>query len=162
MNSKSFGLGILDAIVKIVVVIIAIMLISKYAKVGYEFGYNIFNQTPVTTAGEGKTVRLTIDSSVTVTELAKQLEEVGLISDWKLFYIQEYLSNYHGKITSGTYELSSTMTADEMLEILASGYTEEEEILVNSETEVTTDSTDAASETSEEVSETGETTEGNN
>ena len=127
MNSKRVGLGILDTIVKIVIVIVAVMLITKYAKEAYDFGYHIFYQVPVTTSGEGKTVRITIDDTVTVTELAKQLEEVGLITDWKLFYVQEYLSNYHDKIVGGTYELSSTMTADEMLEVLTANYTESDD-----------------------------------
>ena len=127
MNSKRVGLGILDTIIKVVIVIVAAMLITKYAKEAYSFGYDIFCQTPVTTTGEGKTARITIDDSVSVTELAKQLEEVGLIKDWKLFYVQEYFSNYHGKIVGGTYELSSTMTADEMLEVLGANYTETEE-----------------------------------
>jgi len=127
MNSKRVGLGILDTIIRVVIIIVAAMLITKYAKVAYNFGYNIFYQVPVTTSGEGKTVRITIDDTVTVTELAKQLEEVGIIQDWKLFYVQERFSNYHGKIVGGTYELSSTMTADELLEVLTANYTESDD-----------------------------------
>ena len=47
MNTKKLGLGILDTIVKVVFIIIVAMLIIKYAKVAYNYGYHIFNQTAV-------------------------------------------------------------------------------------------------------------------
>ena len=43
----------------------------------------------------------------------------GLISDAKLFWLQERLSEYHGMIQPGTYDLSTNMTPDEMIQIMA-------------------------------------------
>ena len=47
------------------------------------------------------------------------LEEKGLISDYRLFVVQELLSAQHDKIKPGIYDLSTDMKAEEMLEILA-------------------------------------------
>ena len=46
MDARGIGLGILDAIVKILLVIVAVMFISKYASEAYSYGYNIYNQVP--------------------------------------------------------------------------------------------------------------------
>ena len=65
MNARSIGLGLLDAIVKIVFVVIVAMLISKYAKIAYNYGYHIFNQTAVS-SGTGVAVGVAVASGVAV------------------------------------------------------------------------------------------------
>jgi UPF0755 protein len=118
MNAKKIGLGILDAIVKIVFVIIVVMLISKYAKLAYNYGYHIFNQTPVS-SGTGRSVSFTVGSGDSVDTIATNLASVGLITDKNLFKLQERFSEYHGKEKAGTYELSTAMTPEEMITIMA-------------------------------------------
>ena len=54
------------------------------------------------------------------------LEEKGLIKDADLFIVQERLSSYHDKIQPGIYDLSTGMTASEMLQIMSMGNEEEE------------------------------------
>ena len=67
---------------------------------------------------EGKSVR----------EIGEILEEKGLIRSASLFYLQEMVSSYHGKLQPGIYELSTSMTPEEMMAIMAaSSETEEEE-----------------------------------
>jgi len=69
------------------------------------------------------------------------LEEKGLISDYRLFVVQELLSAQHDKIKPGIYDLSTDMKAEEMLEILA-GEGEEgnsNTVAPNAETGDTTD-----------------------
>ena len=61
MSARKFALGFLDTAVKVVFVILVIMLISKYSKVAYDYGYHIFNQVPVS-SGTGRTVSVTIKS----------------------------------------------------------------------------------------------------
>ena len=118
MNAKKIGFGILDAIVKIVFVIIVVMLISKYAKLAYNYGYHIFNQAPVS-SGTGRSVTFTVGSGDSVDTIADNLAGVGLIADKNLFKLQERFSEYHGKEKAGTYELSTSMTPEEMLTIMA-------------------------------------------
>ena len=48
-------------------------------------------------------------------EIGQILEEKGLIRDAKIFYIQETLSEYHGYLAPGIYELNTSMTIEEMI-----------------------------------------------
>ncbi|WP_029231834.1 endolytic transglycosylase MltG [Butyrivibrio sp. VCB2006] len=122
MNVRKLVLGLLDAAVKIAFVIIVIMLISRYSKLAYEYGYHIFNQVPVS-SGTGRTVTVTIASGDSANTIADKLASVGLITDKNLFKLQEKFSDYHGLEAPGTYELSTSMTPEEMLQIMAAGAT---------------------------------------
>jgi UPF0755 protein len=63
--------------------------------------------------------------TVTVTEgesartIGNTLEQKGLIRDSRLFVIQEMLSAYKDKLLPGTYELNTSMTAEEMMAVMA-------------------------------------------
>ena len=120
MNAKKFFLGLLDAAVKVVFVIVVVMLISKYAKLAYSYGYQIFNQSAVS-SGTGRTVSFTVKSGDDVDTIADNLAGLGLIKDKTLFKLQERFSEYHEKGKPGTYELSTSMTPEEMLTVMSGG-----------------------------------------
>ena len=120
MNAKKFALGFLDLAVKAVFVIIVVMLISKYAKIAYSYGYQIFNQSAVS-SGTGRTVSFTVKSGDDVDTIADNLAGLGLIKDKTLFKLQERFSEYHEKEKPGTYELSTAMTPEEMLTVMSGG-----------------------------------------
>ncbi len=125
MNFKKIGLGLLDTIVKVVFIIVVVMMINKYARVAYNYGYRIFNQVPVS-SGTGWTVTVTVSEGDSASKIADKLAGVGLITDKRLFRLQEQFSDYHGMEAPGTYELSTAMTPEEMLQIMASGASAEE------------------------------------
>ena len=118
MNAKKIVLGILDTAVKVVFVVVVVMLISKYSKVAYNYGYRIFNQVPVS-SGTGRTVSVTVSDGDSAKKIAEKLANVGLITDERLFVLQEMFSDYHGLEAAGTYELSTSMTPEQMLQIMA-------------------------------------------
>ncbi len=124
MSAKNVALGLLDTLFKVVFIIIVAMLIIKYSKVAYSYGYQIFNQTAVS-SGEGRTVSVVINDGDSASTIGKKLADVGLITDETLFGLQEQFSEYHGLEKAGTYELSTSMTPEEMLEIMAGGSTEQ-------------------------------------
>ncbi|WP_035767316.1 endolytic transglycosylase MltG [Butyrivibrio sp. NC2002] len=126
MNSRSIGLGVLDTLVKVALIIVAIMFISKYASVAYSYGYNIYNQKPASQY-DTRTVSISITDSMSVMDIAELLENRGLVEDKMLFYLQERFSEYHGLIAPGTYELSPSQTADEMIAIMCASSIESEE-----------------------------------
>ena len=126
MNAKKVTLGVLDLAAKAAFVIIVIMLISKYARVAYSYGYQIFNQSAVS-SGTGRTVSFTVGSGDDVDTIADNLAGLGLIKDKTLFKLQERFSEYHEMEKPGTYELSTSMTPEEMLTIMAGGSGEEGE-----------------------------------
>ena len=145
MNTKKLGLGILDTIVKIVFIIIVAMLIIKYAKVAYNYGYHIFNQTAVS-SGTGREVTVTISEGDSVGQIADKLAEVGLITDKLLFKLQEKFSEYHGMEQPGTYTLNTAMTPEEMLSVMSGGIKNGEE---PSDEEGATEETEVTEETQE-------------
>ncbi len=136
VDTREIIITVFSAAFKIVLLVIAAMLIYKYALIGYDYGYRIFGEEPMTT-GEGRKVSVTVGSDMGVKDIGQVLENKGLIRDAKLFVIQERLSEYHGTIEPGIYELSTAMTAEQMIAVMSSKKDE------------------ASEETEEPVSETG-------
>ncbi len=120
MNVRRILLGLLDTAVKVAFVIVVAMLITKYAKVAYNYGYQIFNQSAVS-SGTGRTVTFKVGDGDSADTIAENLAGVGLITDKNLFKLQERFSEYHGMEQAGTYELSTAMTPEEMLAIMSGG-----------------------------------------
>ena len=123
MNGKQVAETILSTIVKIAIAVVVVLFVYKAAVTAYDYGYRIFAEEPVSVE-PGYDVTISITSNKDVKEIGELLESRGLIRDSKLFYLQELFSEYHGKIKEGTYTLNTSMTAEEMLVILAG---EEEE-----------------------------------
>ncbi len=125
MSAKSLILTVLEIIIKVVVVAVVILFAFRTATAAYDFGYRVFADQPVSISG-GRTISVSVAEGASVKEVADMLEEKGLIEDAKLFVVQELLSAYRGEMTPGIYDLSTDMTAQQMLEIM-SGSNEEEE-----------------------------------
>lgn len=115
-----------ELIIKIVVLVFAATYIMRAATAAYDYGFRIFTEEPVS-LGEGRTISVSVQEPVSVREVGEMLEERGLIRDANLFVIQELLSENHGKIQSGIYDLSTAMTAEEMMDVMAANASEEGE-----------------------------------
>ncbi len=125
MNGRESVLDIIGSIAKYVVIIIVVLFFISLARRGYETGYSIFNQSAVDEAGQGHEVTVEIAQGMSVKEIGKLLKKNGLIKDDTIFAAQEYFSSYHGELMPGTYTLSTEMTPDEIMAILAENYTED-------------------------------------
>ncbi len=125
-NTKEIILSVFSVALKVVVIVIAAMFIYKYAAMGYDYGYRIFGEKPVS-SGEGRDVSVTVGPDMSVREIGQLLENKGLIRDANLFFIQERLSEHHGKIEPGEYTLSTAMTVEQMITAMASDTAESEE-----------------------------------
>lgn len=126
MEVKQLLGAIVATIAKIAVAAVIIIAVFKLAVGAYEFGYQIFADVPVDLDG-GRTVSVVVEENQNSKELSKLLEQKGLIKDANVFYVQEQLSDYKGKLKAGTYELSTSMKGEEMLEIMCGIDDEEEE-----------------------------------
>ncbi len=127
MDVKQFLGAVSAMIIKIVVAVVIIVAVFRLAVYAYDFGYKVFADVPVSD-GEGRTVSVVISEGLGNRELAKMLEQKGLVDDANVFYIYELLSDYRKKeLKPGTYELSTAMNAEEMLEILCDDGEEQEE-----------------------------------
>ena len=152
MNAKNGILGVLDTVVKVAFVLIMIMLISRYSKLTYSYGYQIFNQKPVST-GSGRDVTVTISEGDGARTIGSKLAGAGLITDKKLFLLQERFSEYSGLEKPGTYELNTTMTPEQMIIIMAGG---EDALEGNSSKEQTSEGSGSSGEGIEAIDESAE------
>ena len=75
--------------------------------------------------GEGQEITVVIKEDDSVYDIAKTLESKGLIEDAKVFWVQEKLSNYKGKMKPGTYLLSTAYEPARLMAII-SGDAEQE------------------------------------
>lgn len=89
-----------------------------FCKTAYSFGYAIFKQKPMAEA-PGQAVTVVIPEESSVIEIAKILQNKGLVESDMMFVLQEYLSTYHGDLQAGTYLLNTSMVPDEIMAILS-------------------------------------------
>ena len=109
---------VVETIIKVVVLAVAVMFIVRGATKAYDFGYRVFADKPVSVSG-GRTITVGVSENMSVKDIAAMLDEKGLIEDADLFVVQELLSAYHGEIRPGIYDLSTDMTAAQMMEIMS-------------------------------------------
>jgi UPF0755 protein len=126
MNTKQLLGAVCATIIKIVLAAVVIVVVFRLAVYSYNFGFQVFADIPVS-SGEGRTVNVVVSEETSSRQLAKLLEQKGLIRDSNVFFIQEKLSDYKDSIKPGVYELSTAMSSEEMLEILGGEEDQEEQ-----------------------------------
>ncbi|MDO5336663.1 MAG: endolytic transglycosylase MltG [Eubacteriales bacterium] len=121
---ERIGLALAGGTFRILCYVCVVFAVIWFAKSSYSFGYDIFNQHAMS-PGEGQEVTVVIKEGSSVYQIGKILENKGLVEDAKVFWAQEQLSLYKGKLKAGTYILSTAYTPTRIMEILSQ--TEEEE-----------------------------------
>ena len=124
MNAKQLLGAICAMIIKIALAAVVIVVVFRLAVYAYDFGYQVFADIPVS-EGEGRVVSVVVSEGQSSRDLAKMLEQKGLINDANAFYLYERLSDYKDKLKPGVYELSTSMKAEEMLEIVCASGSED-------------------------------------
>lgn len=117
---------ILSAIIKIAVAIWIVNFIYTKTLAAYDFGYRVFTEAPVSPA-PGRDVTISYTEGKSFKDLAKSLEEKGLVRDYKLAMVQMYASAYKNTIKPGAYTLNTSMTTEEMMKAMSPGADEEDE-----------------------------------
>ena len=120
MDGKQVARSLAAAVIKLAVAVLVVLLVYKIAVSAYTFGFRIFAEKPMT-EGEGITVTVVYSETDSIKDLGQKLYDQGLIRDTKLFYFQEMFSDYHGIEQPGVYQLNTSMTVEEMLEVIAAG-----------------------------------------
>ena len=103
---------------KIALYICILVFLIWVGKSAYQFGYDVFNQQAMS-PGEGQEVTVVIKEDTSLYKIAKTLQIKGLVKSATVFYVQERLSTYHGKLQAGTYLLSTAYTPNRIMGILA-------------------------------------------
>lgn len=126
MSVKSVIGSAVELVIKAVVLVFAATYIFRVATMAYDYGYRVFTEEPVS-QGEGRIISISVEDPVDVKDVGKVLEQRGLIRDANLFVVQELVSENHGKIQPGIYDLSTSMTAEEMIDVMSTDTSEETE-----------------------------------
>ena len=113
-------ISVIGTVTKIVLAVIIIMWVIKNASVAYDWGFRVFGETAVDEE-PGFEVTIDVDDNTTLKLLGDELEEKGLIRSSLLFQIQGKLAKLDDGIDKGHYSLTSAMTVEEMVGILAQG-----------------------------------------
>lgn len=119
MTAHDIAGGAVGMIINIVLVAVAAMFIYRFSMSAYQYGIRIFGEPPVSEA-PGRDVVITVTDGMDFDGIAETLYENGLVRDVTLFKIQEKVSNYaEDGFKEGTYTLSTAMTPDEMMDVMA-------------------------------------------
>ncbi|RKJ06904.1 aminodeoxychorismate lyase [bacterium D16-54] len=100
---------------KLILYALVILLLVEGISRGYAFGHEVFYATAMEPS-PGTRYALTIPEGQTTAETAKLLKDVGLIKNEYAVQIQMWFYDY--ETYPGTYELSTSMTSKEILQIL--------------------------------------------
>ena len=112
-------------VIKVLLYIVVILLIVLVGRMAYSFGYLVFDQRPATVVKEeGEDVTVVVKEGDTAYDVGQTLVEKGLSENAVVFWVQEQLSDYKGKIQPGTYILNTADNVDEMLAIMSGEDTE--------------------------------------
>ncbi|MCR5390330.1 MAG: endolytic transglycosylase MltG [Lachnospiraceae bacterium] len=154
MSSKKIVFMIVKTVCSIILLMLIFSFVYSMCSKAYDFGFRIFAEDPVSPA-PGHTVSVAIVEGKSVMEIGEILNSKGLIRDPKLFYFEEFCSDYHGRLQPGIYEFSTSMTPLEMMEIMATDTDDEEdeEETATGNSEPATEDTVSGDETSEAAAE---------
>lgn len=117
MKPGNIIIAVVGAIFRVAVVIFAVYVIYQGALKSYDYGYRIFTE-PAISSGEGRTITVAITADMSASDIGHLLENKGLILDARLFVLQYYLSEYREDVKPGIFELSTSMTVEEMMEAM--------------------------------------------
>ncbi len=118
MSASKIVMRLVSISFTVLLFVIAVYGLYELGLKSYKYGYRIFAEPPMS-AGEGKDRLVQVKDSMSEMEIAEMLEEKGLIRDRFLFVLQLKVSGYSGKLKAGPYTLNTSMTAEEMLQVMS-------------------------------------------
>lgn len=116
--------AIIKVSLHLIIYALVILIFYEGITAGYQFGHEIFSSTAVS-APPGWDKPVMIKEGQSDYEIGKLLEKEGLIHNRYIFVIQAKLYDY--ALYPGSYQLNSSMTSREILDVLSEKPEEEEE-----------------------------------
>ena len=114
MNTRKAALTVISIALKIVIFAALIVIFFRIGSIAYNYGHAVFEDEP-----PGRTITVTVEDGSSSMDIARLLEEKGLVDDWKLFYLQILCSKYANTMQPGTYELSTAMKPRELMAVMS-------------------------------------------
>lgn len=119
MSARKVVLKIISISCSVMVFILLVFALYRCGQRAYDFGYRVFTEKAVSLPDEGKDKVVSVKEGMGAKELGELLEKKGLIRDAGLFVLQLKLSAYADQLKAGTYTLSTSMTAQEMIQVMS-------------------------------------------
>lgn len=126
MNLNKIVLKFVSISFSILVILLVIVGLVKLGLTCYDFGFRVFTEAPVDSE-PGKDVEVEVTADMSDHEIGRLLAKKGLVRDANLFFAQLKLSAYSGKLNPGSYTLNTSMTAKDMMVVMATIPEEETE-----------------------------------
>lgn len=118
MNANKMVLSVLWTVIRCVIVLLAAFLIFQGGRKAYAFGEAVFLDEPMTSEENARTITVTIPDHATAKEIGEILERKNLIRDSLVFYAQSFCIEEGSTLKGGRYELNTSMTAEEIMEVI--------------------------------------------
>lgn len=123
-KSSKTALHTVGIILNALIIVLIVFVVLQLAMIAYDLGYRIFTE-PAVDLAPGRDVMVEVESGMSDWELGTELEEKGLVENHFLFTVQLKLFGYTKDIKTGIYTLNTSMTAKEMMQIMAKEEIEE-------------------------------------
>lgn len=125
MKASNLIGAVLGMVTKVIVTVLVVYVIYRGAITCYDYGYRIFTE-PAISSGTGRTVSVAVTEEMNPLDIGELFVSKGLVKDAKLFALQYILSEYREDFRPGVYDLSTAMTAEEMMEVMGTHPEEED------------------------------------
>ncbi len=125
MNARKAALRVASICLKVAIFVVIILGIIYLGQNAYHYTHEIFNDEPLE-AAPGKDVTVKITQDVSTKQLAKVLEDNGLIDNAVVFQIKMKIADFDDTVKAGDYKLNTSMPPSEMFKIL-SGQNEDDD-----------------------------------
>lgn len=114
-TSKGFAKVSLKTLKYVLLVVIAVVC----ATAAYHFGSQIFSDEGVD-AAPGTDMSYTVSEGTSISDLADELEEFGIIKSSNVFVVQSYIYKVRD-VKAGTYNFNTSYSNEEIFRILSEG-----------------------------------------
>ena len=118
MDAKKLVFAVFSTILRVAVVLIVVFSLYSAAMFCYDYGYRIFTE-PAMSLGKGREVTVKVTEDMSPLKVGELFQEEGLVRDSRLFALQYLLSEYRKDVKPGVFVLSTGMTAEEMMGVMA-------------------------------------------
>lgn len=123
---KKIFIGPISIGINVIIYIIIALIAVRVVTYAYTFAYDVFSDQAVNEdSDEQVTVEITEDMSTK--DVGELLESKGLVKSASVFEYHTKFSQYNGLIQPGTYELSPSMTMDDILDVICNIQDSEED-----------------------------------
>lgn len=110
-------LGFFELCIHVLIYAFVIFLVYRAAIFAYDYSYNVFGD-PVVSKYDTQTQTVVVEDGDSAAQVADKLKDAGLIKYESAFVIRVRLEEMGDKIMPGTFELSPSMSIEEILQKL--------------------------------------------